>query len=300
MISAVVHTYNEEENIGRCLASLAWTDERIVVDMGSTDQTRALAKQNNASVLNHPYTGFVEPARNFGIEHAQGDWVLILDADEEMPQTLAAYLQRSSADDEADYFRIARKTIIFDRWIRHTGWWPDYQIRFFRKDAVRWTPKLHGVPMTKGTGRDIEATESLSIIHYHYTSVGQFIERLNRYSAIAAKELYMNNQRFEPSLLFTKPTREFVQRYFAWQGYRDGICGLALSLLQSFSELAVYLKLWELEKFTEHHVDMDRVLRWTGEQHREVSHWILTTRMNRPHTVFSAIWWKIKHKITTW
>lgn len=300
MISAVVHTYNEEENIGRCLASLAWADERIVVDMGSTDSTAKLAKKYKASVLHHPYTGFVEPARNFGIEHAQGDWVLIVDADEEVPQTLAAFLQRSTSDRQADYFRIPRKTIIFDRWIKHTGWWPDYQIRFFRKDAVRWTPKLHGVPITKGTGQDIEATESLSIIHHHYTSVSQFIERLNRYSSIAARELLMNNQKFEPSLLFSKPTQEFVQRYFFWQGYKDGIHGLALSLLQSFSELAVYVKLWELEKFKEHAVDTDQISRWTQEQHREMSHWILTTRMNRPHTTLSAFWWKIKHKITSW
>lgn len=300
MITAVVHTYNEEEVVGRCLASLSWADERIVVDMGSTDKTRSIAKKHHAIVLDHPYTGFVEPARNFGIEHAQGDWVLILDADEELPQTLVAFLQRSASAHDADYFRIPRKTIIFDRWIKHTGWWPDYQIRFFKKDAVRWTPKLHGVPITKGTGQDIEADETLSIIHHHYTSVSQFIERLNRYSSISAKELFVNNQKFEPSFLFSKPAREFIQRYFAWQGHKDGVHGLALSLLQSFSELVVYLKLWELEKFSQQHVDVADVSEWTAQQHREMSHWILTTRMSKPHSVFSALRWKIQHMLSTW
>jgi len=249
MITAVVHTYNEEKNIARCLSSLFWVDEIVLVDMGSTDDTLKIVSEYKVKVFNHPFTGFVEPARNFAQKKAQGDWIMIVDADEEIPRTLAGFLLKFASEGKYDYLRIPRKNYIFDRWIKNSGWWPDYQIRFFKKNSVRWTDKIHSVPLTRGEGHDLELREELSIVHHNYQSIAQFLERLNRYSDIRAKELFVANGKFRYEYLFEKPVKEFVRRFIVWGGYKDGLHGLALSLLQAFSELAIYLKLWELYDF---------------------------------------------------
>src|SRR3990167_384330 len=158
MISAVVHTYNEGKNIERCLSSLNWADEIVVIDMGSTDNTCKIAKDFKAKLFSHPYTGFVEPARNFGLSQAKGDWILVVDADEEIPKSLVYYFTHELQRPRFDFYRIARKNIIFNKWVKHSGWWPDYQVRFFRKGMVAWTEKIHGIPLTKGEGTDIEAS----------------------------------------------------------------------------------------------------------------------------------------------
>lgn len=297
MISAVIHTYNEEKNIERCLSSLSFVDEIVLIDMGSTDKTCSLALSFKAKIYNHPYTGFVEPARNFGISKAKRDWILTVDADEEIPKSLARYLLGEVASPTSDFYRISRKNIIFGKWVKHTGWWPDYQIRFFRKDAVSWTKKIHGIPLTKGQGIDIEAKEELSIIHYNYQSLEQFIERLNRYSSISAKELYLSNKRFSVQNLFEVPTKEFINRYFVWEGYKDGLHGLALSFLQSFSELVVQLKLWELEGFKGQRVDLKEIQSLLLKQYKQKQYWLTNILLEKTQNPLTRFLLKLKRKL---
>jgi len=302
MISAVVHTYNEEKNIGRCLSSLTFVDEIVVIDMGSTDKTCQIAASYKAKIYPHPYTGFVEPARNFGISKAKGGWILIVDADEEIPRTLANYLlgipiRTTRQSPRFDYFRIPRKNLVFGKWIRHTGWYPDYQIRFFKKGMVSWTEKIHGVPETKGKGSDLKAEEPLSIIHYNYQSLEQFLERLNRYTNIAAKEMFLNNIHFQVNNLFKKPVKEFINRYFVWEGYRDGLHGLALSLLQSFSEMVTYLKLWELEKFKEEKVTLADIDKMLTVEYRLKKFHLTETELKKEESGWRKLILKLKRKL---
>ncbi len=297
MISAVVHTYNEEKNIERCLSSLSWVDEIVVIDMGSVDKTLEIAGNYKAKIHNHSYTGFVEPARNFGIEKAKGDWIIIVDADEEIPLNLSHYLSLEVKDPKYDFYRISRKNIIFGRWIKRSGWWPDYQIRFFKKGKVRWTEKIHGIPFTSGVGTDIDASEELSISHYNYQNLDQYIERLNRYTSIAAKELFLTNKRFYLHNLIDSPTKEFINRFFVWEGYKDGIHGLALSLLQSFSELVVYLKLWELEKYKETHLELSAIGQLMDGEYKQKNYWFTETSLKETSGIIKKLLLKIKRKI---
>lgn len=297
MISAIVHTYNEEKNIERCLSSLSWVDEIVVIDMGSTDKTREKASNFKVKFYSHPYTGFVEPARNFGIEKARGSWILIVDADEEIPRKLADYLITRTRE-AGDYFRIPRKNIIFGKWIRYTGWWPDCQIRFFKKGKVQWTDKIHGVPLTKGVGFDIKPEEDLSIIHYNYQTLEQFIDRLNRYTSVSAKELFLNNARFKLEDLFRIPMREFVNRFFLGEGYRDGLHGLALSFLQAISEAVVYLKLWELENFKEKSVSYSEIKKLADHSYHEYKYWHVTKRIEESKNIVEKALLKFKRKLT--
>lgn len=300
MISAVVHTYNEGKNIDRCLSSLSsFSDEIVLVDMGSSDDTCRKAKLFKAEIFTYPYTGFVEPARNFGIEKAKGDWIFILDADEELSYNLSKRLKDIIDHDLADFCRIPRKNIIWGKWIKHAGWWPDYQIRFFKKGSVNWPDKIHSIPFTRGIGFDLEANEENSIIHYNYQFIDQFILRLNRYTSISAKELYLNDKHFDPKSLIENPVEEFNTRFFAKEGYKDGIHGLALSLLQGAYAAIVELKLWELESFKEHKLHLDHLEKYFDYEYRQKKFWIYSELLKKPHNLYEEVLWRIKRKLAS-
>ncbi|MBI4157482.1 glycosyltransferase family 2 protein, partial [Candidatus Woesebacteria bacterium] len=126
-VSVVINTLNEEENLPTAIASVRdFADEMIVVDMESSDGTVSLAKKLGAKVYSHQKVGYVEPARNFALSKAKGDWIFILDADEVLPKTLQKKLLAIIQTSKNDYFRIPRKNFIFGKWIKHSRWWPDY------------------------------------------------------------------------------------------------------------------------------------------------------------------------------
>jgi len=255
-ISVVVNTWNEEKNIERCLRSLKdFANEIVVVDMESEDRTREIAKKYGARIFPHKPTLYVEPARNFAISKATGDWILVVDADEELSHGLAKELREIAKENRVDYVEIPRKNIIFGKWIRHSRWWPDYNVRFFKKGMVEWSDKIHLPPKTKGIRERLEAIEENALIHHNYQTIEQYIERLNRYSNIQAEELRKNGYKFNWKDIIIKPSEEFFSRFFAGEGWKDSLHGLALSLLQAFSELVVYLKVWEKEGFEKEKID---------------------------------------------
>lgn len=279
-ISVVINTLNEEKNLPKTIASVrTLADEIIVVDMRSYDETVKVAKSLGAKVYEHEKTGYVEPARNFAISKTTGEWILILDADEEIPKGLALKLKKIVRRPKADYFRIPRKNIIFGKWIRHSRWWPDYNIRFFKKGHVVWNEVIHAIPMTQGVGADLSAKEQLAIIHHNYNSIEQYLERMNRYSSIQAKILIEGKHKFIWKDLITKPASEFLSRYFAGEGYKDGLHGLALSLLQAFSELTTYLKVWQAEKFMEQAISVGEIDSEFGFLMKEAKWWISDTKI---------------------
>jgi len=249
-ISVVANTYNEEKNLERCLESVKnFGDEIIVVDMHSTDRTVDIAEKFKAKIFFHNYTRFVEPARNFALSKATGDWVFLIDADEELPLELAEELKKVAFGSDVDWVEIPRKNLIFGKWITHCRWWPDYLIRFFRKNKVKFSDKIHVPPSTTGKGLRIEPEKDKALIHYNFQTVAQFVERLNRYTDIQSEELTNGNYKFKKEDVLIKPANEFFSRFFAGEGYKDGFHGLALALLQMFSELVLYLKIWEKEGF---------------------------------------------------
>lgn len=298
MISAVLNTYNEEKNIERCLSSLgSFADEIILVDMGSKDQTLDKARKFDVKISHHPYTGFVEPARNYAIGKARGDWIFLIDADEEATNSLKSRLKKLSSLEDKSYFRIPRKNIIFGSWIKHAYWWPDYQIRFFKKGAVSWGDKIHSIPMTRGGGYDLNPEEENAVIHYNYQTVEQFIERLNRYTNIQAKELYLEGHKFSWKKLIGKSTQEFISRYFQGEGYKDGVHGLVISLLQAVSEIVLYAKLWELEGFSEEKVDIEELEKQLDERNKEEKFWIIDKKLKKEISPLSKLKLKLERKI---
>lgn len=261
VISVVVNTLNEEENIKRCLNSVQnWVDEIIVVDMHSEDKTREIAENIGAKVYLHKRTGYVEPARNFAIEKANSRWILILDADEEVPETLAEKLSAISKDEdkkEIDCVLIPRKNIIFGKWMQNSRWWPDYLPRFFRKGAITWPKQIHQQPnLADKNIHTLVNQEEYALIHYNYESLDQFLDRNKRYAEIQAKELIKEKSyKLSSKDLFLEPLKEFLSRFFEGEAYKDGVHGLALSLLQFWAVLLTYLKVWEAQDYEEKSIE---------------------------------------------
>lgn len=274
-ISVVINTLNEEKNLPRAIASVrGFADEIVVVDMESRDRTVEIAKKLGAQVFSHKRAGYVEPARNYAISKTKGDYVLILDADEEVTPKLIRKLKELVGKPVADYYRLARKNIIFGKWIKHSRWWPDYNIRFFKKGFVSWDEIIHSVPMTKGKGIDIPEKEDYAIIHNNYSSIEEYLGKMNRYSQVESEEMMKSGYVFSWKDLINKPSNEFLSRYFAGEGYKDGIHGLALAFLQAFSELVLYLKIWQKQGFEEKEIGRKEIRNSFEEKVKEVKWWI--------------------------
>jgi (heptosyl)LPS beta-1,4-glucosyltransferase len=296
-ISVVINTLNEEKDLPRCIASVkGLADEIVVVDMESTDGTVALAKKLGAKVYNHDRLTYVEPARNYAISRATGNWILVLDVDEEIPSTLIKRLQGIVTKPKADYYRIPRKNIIFGKWIKHARWWPDYNIRFFKKGKVSWNEVIHSVPVTSGQGEDLPDDESLAIIHNNYETIEEYLEKMNRYSSVQSKYLISTGYNFVWKDLIKKPIKEFLSRYFGGEGYKDGLHGLALSALQAFSEMVMYLKVWQAEKFQPQAITLEEVSQEMESEGKEFSWWI-TEMYTRSKGFFTSLPRRIKRKL---
>lgn len=275
IISVVINTLNEERNIEQVIKSVKWADEIIVCDMYSEDKTVERAKKMGAKVFFHKKEEVVERARNFALSKASGDWMLVIDPDEEISSTLAERLQQiAKTTKQIDYVRLPRKNLIFGNFLKHSGWWPDYNIRFFKKGSVKWTDAIHRPPEVFGIGLDLEAEEQYAIIHHSYISIAQFLERMNRYTGIQAEELNKEGYKFNWKDLLEKPLSEFLSRFFAMKGYKDGLHGLVLSLLQAFSFLIVYLKVWEKNKFIKEDINLKDIKIEKDKSGESISYWI--------------------------
>jgi len=273
-LSVVINAQNVEKDLPQALASVKnIADEIVVVDQESTDTTAEIAKKFGAKVFTHQKVEYVELARNFAVSKAVSPWVLILDADEEVTQGLSLRIKKILENPKADYYRIPRKNLIFGKWMKHSRWWPDFQIRLFKKGSVSWNEIIHAVPMTQGEGLEIEEKEELAIIHHNYDSVEEYLEKMNRYTSQHAILKVKEGYKFSWKDLVTKPSNEFLSRYFFGEGYKDGLHGLALSLLQAFSELSLYLKVWQKEKFTDENPKLGEVVSALRDQEKELHFW---------------------------
>lgn len=272
-ISVVLNTFNEERNIARALNSVKWVDEVVVCDMYSEDKTVEIAKKMGAKVVLHKPQKYVELVRNFNTSQASNDWILILDPDEEVSESLANKLQELVNTCEASFIEIPRKNIIFGKWMKNSMWWPDYNIRLFKKGSVIWGEEIHRPPKTEGNGLRLAPEENFAIIHHHYENISQFINRMDRYTTAQSEELVRNGYKFNWVDLIHKPVGEFLSRYFANRGFEDGLRGFALSLLQTFSYLVMYLKVWEIDKFKETDINFKKMVTESKKAGKEINYW---------------------------
>jgi glycosyltransferase involved in cell wall biosynthesis len=249
-ISVCVLALNEEKNLKRCLESVKILAKEIVVvvDDSSTDRTETIAREYSDRVFIRPHQELFHINKEWAVEQAKNNWILWLDADEKLGPGLAEEIKRTISQPKFAGYQIARKNIIFGKWIKHTGWYPDWQLRLWRKGKVHWPClSIHEHPEIKTETGKLEH----HLIHYNYSSVSQFLTKLNRYTSLDAKALSAEIKPPYLKQVLGRPIDDFVKRFVAWQGYKDGLHGLALSLLQAFYSLVVVLKVWEMNQFPE-------------------------------------------------
>jgi len=274
LISAVINVRNEADKLAKCLKSIQnFADEIIVVDMHSTDGSEQVAAGFGATIYQYRWSKVVEPVRNFAISKATGRWIILLDPDEYLNKSLKAELRRITQRADVDWVKVPRKNIIFGKWLRHSRCWPDYLVRFFKKHSIIWKNEIHSQPETKGNGLTILDSEKLAIRHHNYDTVAQFVYRAVRYSNIQADELKAADYKLKTSDFILKPIQEFNSRFFAAEGYKDGIHGLIFSLLQSFAIALIYIRLWEKQGSSNKVLSKESFVSASQEAVYEYSHW---------------------------
>ncbi len=296
LISAVINTFNEAEYLPRCLKSLQnFAEEIIVVDMHSTDGSPDIASGFGAKVFPYRWSAVVEPARNFALSKATGKWIILLDPDEYLGKTLKKELLNITKRNDIDFAKIPRKNIIFGKWIKHSNFWPDYLVRFFKKGAVIWNKEIHSQPTTKGTGLTVLDSEKLAIRHLNYLNTTHFILRALRYSDVQANELKLSGYKTKISDFILKPIQEFNSRFFASEGYKDGIHGLVLALLQSFSIALIYIRLWEKQGVEDKTLSKESFVSASLEANYEFNHWFTNYFIGEyTHNPFKRLFIKIR------
>jgi len=245
-ISAVILTRNEEAQIGACLDGLRWCDESVVVDCFSTDRTVEIARERAAKVVLRAWPGMWGPQRNAGLAAASGEWVLMIDADERVPDDLRDELATLAAD-PGRYAGawIPRKNFFFGRWLAHGGCYPDYQMRFFRRDRCRYNETAgHGAdtPILDGETKHLERP----MLHFTGQTVSDRIRKMDIDAGIHAREKLGRVRRVGARDLVLHPLATFFRVYVSRKGYRDGTEGLIFAVLSAVYNFVMYAKLREL------------------------------------------------------
>lgn len=229
MLSAVVIARDEAARIERCLRALAFADEILVVDGGSTDGTQDIARSAGARVVEHPFTNFREQHR-FATGEAAGPWIFSVDADEVTPPGLAQEVREAVQSGEPVAYRVPHLDYMFGRWVRHGGWYPQYHVRLFRKDKGSWVSAVHEKWVPDGP----LGTLRHPLHHYSHLEVANFVEKLNRYTSVAAAERAAAGERIALWRLMLEPPAYFSYKYFVQRGFLDGAHGFTLAALLGF------------------------------------------------------------------
>jgi (heptosyl)LPS beta-1,4-glucosyltransferase len=243
-LTVALITKDEAENLEACLRTVAWADEIVIVDSGSTDETLAIARRFTEKIFVDPdWPGF-GPQRNRAQVRATGDWVLAVDADErvtpELKEEILAVLDR---DDRSQVFAIPRLTWAFGSFIRHSGWYPDYVVRLYPRERARFDDAQVHEKVVPDAGM---ATVRLrgDLIHFTFRNLEQWVVKTARYAAVWAEERHKQGKRGSVGAGIGHAAAYFCKAYFLRQGFLDGRAGLLLALLGAYSRLIKYSDLW--------------------------------------------------------
>lgn len=240
----ILITKDAAAHVERALRSVAWADERIVVDCGSRDATMALAAPLATRVETHPWAGY-GAQKNHAASLASHDWVLSLDADEAITAALREQIAALPLDPAAAAFRMPRVTWYLGQWIRTTDWYPDRSVRLYDRRRAQWDDRpVHESLVVRGDVADLTG----EIEHRPYTDVAEHLARMNHYTTLAAAQMHAQGREARAWHLLLHPPAAFLRNYVARGGYRDGAAGLIVSMLGGVYVLQKYVKLWERQR----------------------------------------------------
>jgi glycosyltransferase involved in cell wall biosynthesis len=250
-ISGVLITHNEEEKIETAIRSLQGICEEIlVVDSFSKDRTPAICEDLGVLLLQREWKGYVHQ-KQFAVDSASNEWILSLDADEKLsPELRKEILEWKKTPSQHDGYVIPRLTYFLGRFIYHTCWYPDYQMRLFRRSKGQWRGRrVHESVVVEGSKGKMKN----SILHFTYASVSEYLAQLERFSSLVAADYFDQGRRASIGRLLFYPHVVFIKNYFLKKGFLDGIPGAVVSYLAAASTFFNYLKLWELQRGLKSH-----------------------------------------------
>ncbi len=245
-LSLVINTRNEAKNIANCIKSMgSLADEIIVMDMASDDDTKSIARSLGAKVYNHKPMGYVEPARQAALKKATSDWILLLDADEHITPKLTQEIRGLIKSSDLYVVAIPRKNIIFDHWFKGGGYWPNYQVRLFRKGAVTWTDTIHADPITKHEIHYLPAKKNLALQHHVTTDPQHFLARTDAYTNFETSfESFVQQHGYSAQSILNYTRSAFGQSYFDQELSKDAFPGFIMSKLMETYRFAEVAKYW--------------------------------------------------------
>lgn len=243
-VSLTVITLNEEENIARCLSSVDFADDIVVLDSGSTDRTVEIAKSMGARVFSEEWRGYRDQKAR-AVELAEHDWILSLDADEALSDDLLKEIKEKIAGGlQAGGYESPRLSHHMGRWIWHGGWYPDRQLRFFNRKKCHWS---EGHVHEKVVGENIQSLKN-PIYHWPFKDLKAQMQTNNEYSSLAAQDLFDRKKSYSCIKLIFKPISKFLETYLLKRGFLDGWPGFVISVGAAYSMFLKWAKLRELEK----------------------------------------------------
>lgn len=243
-LSAAVIAKNEEEKIGRCLASLSFADEIVVVDSGSTDRTIEIAEAAGAKVVHHEWEGHIQQ-KNFAIDQTTGEWVLSVDADEIVSPELRESILKAVENPDAEGYAVPRPVYYINRWIRHCGWYPDRKVRLFRRDKGRWGGENpHDKISLEGRSGVLRG----DLYHLSFDNISDHMKTINSFTDIAAAEGVARSKSAGWFSLLLRPPATFIKMYFLKLGFLDGAPGFIASALSAYHVFSKYVKIREKKK----------------------------------------------------
>ena len=244
-ISVYVLTRNNRRTIERCLRSLQWVEELVVVDSFSTDGTYELCQQYTDKVYRQEWKGHRDQYQ-YAARLTTKDWIMFVDADEEVPPELAEEIRTelNGKPMAFDGFFVYRRTRYLGKWIRYGGWYPDGEIRLYRRDKGLWEGGLHAKVVVEGN----VGTLKNQYLHYTYQDISDQISTIDKYSQIAAEDLVREGKKFSFFKLLFHPPFRFIKEYLFKSGFRDGLPGLIIVVSTMYYVFIKYAKHWELEQ----------------------------------------------------
>lgn len=238
-ISATIITLNEERNLPRAIESLRCADEIVVVDNGSIDRTVEIAHKFGARVIETEWRGYAAQ-KNFAAEQAAHPWILSLDADEALSESLEAdiWLLKKNGP-RYDAYTMPRMAQYLGKWILHSGWYPDRKIRLYHREKARWVGEyVHESVVAEGTVGDLDS----ALLHYTCSSISEHLKTMDRYTTLAAEELVARGKRISTWRLLADPPWTFFRTYFLQRGFLDGQEGMAIAYMAGMYNFLKYAK----------------------------------------------------------
>ncbi len=242
-LSVAVITKDEEKRLPDCLRSVSFADDIVVVDSGSSDRTVEVAKAFGCMVYIEDWKGY-GPQKNSALEKCSNDWVLLLDADERVPAKTADLIMEMVKAPSADAYTFKRKNYLHGRWLQHSGYWPDRQIRLVNRRMGVFEAAIHERWTTKGRIEDLNA----HIDHYAFSGYHDMLNTLNEYSSVIARELYRSGRRANVLSPVFHGAGMFFKIYFIEMGFLDGMDGFVTALTKAGGSFFKYAKLLELQR----------------------------------------------------